>query len=235
MIDPIAGNEGVITAVEQVATLSTLIVGDLHAASIDGNLTEFTLTGYAPLEFSTAVPTTGQTGLMTLNNAPGLPQATSLDDPNLLVLPSGSVPQAAYITNNSTTITSTGANAANVSLGLSMIGGALTAIPPIFTLNVDQLLTTASLNIGVANFGANNNGGPGGVNQGIAARGWALGHVPNTSLGGPGFSGYGVAGVGGVSRAEVPTVVTIAIFSQTLITGDLKVRLTCFMVPDPGT
>ena len=237
-IAPIAGNQNFTSVVEQAATLSDLTAADIHAASIDGNLTEFTVTGYAPLEFSTAGIVGGP--LMTLNKAPGLPQTTAasggLNDPNLLVLPSGSVPQAIYVTNNGTTITSLG-GVAIVHLGLASIGGALTVIPPFLGAGSGQLLRITALNVGVANFGANNNGGPGGLNQGISARGFGPPgppFLPDTALGGPGFSGYGVAGTGGVIRNEVPTVVTTFITNVGLTAGDLKVVLTCYKVPNPG-
>ena len=114
--NPIAGNETFTSVSYLSAQLPQLNVANLTAASIDGQLGEFTVTGYAPTTFSTL----GIGGVVNLNRLPGLPQATVATDTNLLVIPPRSVINSVFATNNGTTITSGGAATLDIGLNAAL-------------------------------------------------------------------------------------------------------------------
>tara|TARA_B100001059_G_scaffold227060_1_gene256335 strand:- start:76 stop:627 length:552 start_codon:yes stop_codon:yes gene_type:complete len=114
---PIAGNQSFTGITNATAQLSVLNVGRITAASIDGKLTEFTVTGYAPSDFATAA----DGAKLNLNKAPGLPQATATTDPNLLRIPKRAALVSAYVTNNGTTITSGGGAVLKVGVSTKIV------------------------------------------------------------------------------------------------------------------
>lgn len=155
--NPIAGNQTFTSISYLSGQVPQLNVGDLSAASIDGQLSEYTVTGYAPTTFSTL----GIAGVVNLNRLPGLPQAATTADPNLLRIPPRSVLNSVFATNNGTAITSGGA--ATLDIGLNA-----------------ALTTTDDAGL--------NNSPIATINNGAAARGCS-GGTPNTCLEGPGTSG----------------------------------------------
>ena len=155
---PIAGNESFTSVSDLSSQLPQLNVADLTAASIDGQMAEFTVTGYAPTTFATLI----DGGIVSLNIAPGLPQATTLADTNLLLVPPRSIINSIFATNNGTTITSVGA--ATLTIGLNTTLG----------FGDDSGLLASPIAT---------------VNNGAAARGCSGGFSQSACLGGRGTSG----------------------------------------------
>ena len=113
---PIAGNQNFTVITNAAAQQSELNVGKITTASIDGKLTEYTVTGYVPTDFATAAVG----AKLNLNKAPGLPQATAPTDAKLLRIPKHVRLVSAYTTNNGTTITSGGAATLDVGLNAAL-------------------------------------------------------------------------------------------------------------------
>ena len=120
---PIAGNQSFTGITNAAAQLSELNVGRITTASIDGKLTEFTLVGYAPTDFATAA----DGAVFNLNKAPGLPQATPTATANLLRIPKRAALVSAYVTNNGTTITSSGGAFLRVGVSTTLAAPSMTA------------------------------------------------------------------------------------------------------------
>lgn len=113
---PIAGNQTFTSISYLSGQVPQLNVGDISAASIDGQLSVYTVTGYAPTTFSTL----GIGGVVNLNRLPGLPQAATTADPNLLRIPPRSVLNEIFVTNNGTEITSGGAATLDIGLDAAL-------------------------------------------------------------------------------------------------------------------
>ena len=164
---PIAGNQNFHPIVNLAGFLSNISTDEASIANNlylgghnNGQMPVRTLIGYAPTSFGT-----GTLGTFPINNAPNLPQATALTDPQLLHFPQGALLLEVTATNNDTTITSVGVPL----LDLGHLSGA--AFPLVGT--PDQGLDGTDL---ITN-----------VNAGVAASGCA----GVTCLGGVGSIGAG--------------------------------------------
>jgi hypothetical protein len=130
MATSIAGNDGFTNIFNLAGQLSDLSVGEVSALNVKDLTAETTsvklgsrvisgqVIGYAPTDFST-----NAIGPAPLNNMEGLARATANTDTQLLLLPVGATITAVEMSNNGTTITSSGAPTFDLASGLFNTAG----------------------------------------------------------------------------------------------------------------
>jgi hypothetical protein len=204
---PIAGNEGFSRLdqftgslpslnetdglIDDLKVSEDLFVGKIQTSGKGQFVTRF---AYAPSGFSTLV----SGGTLSLMTKPGLPNATSLSNPNLFLLPTGAVVTGAVLTNNGVTVSGSGSTV-SVGSGAVLNGAVVTPI-------------TSGTTIALLNSGAVVGYGQAAVLTGANLIG-AAGVAP-----GVGFNAVTVSG----------TLVNVSCAVGNLTTGDLSVQITYY-------